>query len=107
MKNVKSVDLTPLIRKSLIPYEPEKVILFGSYAWGKPNESSDLDLLIIKNTHADYYKRIPEVRKYLYGIDKPFDILVLTEKEVRKRLAMGDFFIGEILEKGVVLYEKE
>lgn len=87
--------------------QPEKIILFGSHAWGKPTPDSDIDLLIIKDTEQDHYRRIPEARRYLYDIDKPFDILVLTPKEVENRLQLGDFFIKEIIEKGKILYEKQ
>jgi len=92
---------------SLLPYQPEKVILFGSYAWGKPGKDSDFDLLIIKKTGQNYFKRIPEVRKYLLEIDSPFDILVMTPEEVKKRVKKGDWFIKEILQKGKVLYERK
>lgn len=93
------------ITKNLKKYKPEKIILFGSYARGKSKRNSDIDLLIIKRTKRNPYKRIPEVRKYLYDIDKAFDILVLTPKEVQKRLELGDFFIEEIIKRGKVLYE--
>lgn len=93
------------IVNNLKKYKPEKVILFGSYAWGKPKKDSDIDLLVVKNTRQKPYKRIPEVRRYLYGINYPFDILVLTPGEVAKRLKMKDFFIEEIMNKGKVLYE--
>jgi predicted nucleotidyltransferase len=86
-------------------YKPKKIILFGSFAWGKPNKNSDIDLLIIKDTKKDYYQRIPEVRSLLHNIDRAFDILVMTQKEVAKRLKLGDFFIEDILKKGKVIYE--
>jgi len=86
-------------------YKPKKIILFGSFAWGKPNKNSDIDLLIIKDTKKDYYQRIPEVRSLLHNIDRAFDILVMTQKEVTKRLKLGDFFIEDILKKGKVIYE--
>jgi len=86
-------------------YKPKKIILFGSFARGKPNKNSDIDLLIIKDTKKDYYQRIPEVRSLLHNIDRAFDILVMTQKEVAKRLKLGDFFIEDILKKGKVIYE--
>lgn len=93
--------------ENLKRYKPKKVILFGSYARGKPGRNSDIDLLIIKKTQQRYYKRIPEAGSYLHNIDRPFDILVLTPTEVKKRLRLGDFFIKEILKKGKVLYEEK
>ena len=94
------------IVQNLKRYKPEKMILFGNYAWGKPNQDSDMDILIVKKTAQKHYERIPEARRYLYDLDQAFDILVLTPEEVEKRLALGDFFIQEIWEKGKVLYEK-
>ena len=91
--------------KSLKKYKPEKIILFGSYAWGKPKKDSDIDILIIKKTKKNHYKRIPEAKKYLHGIDHAFDILVMNPEEVKKRLSLGDFFIEEIIKKGKILYE--
>ena len=63
-----SKKLKPIIQK-LKSYQPDKVILFGSYAWGKPDRDSDVDLLVIKNTKQNPYRRIPEVRKKLNDLD--------------------------------------
>jgi len=91
--------------KNLKEYKPEKIILFGSYAWGKPKKDSDIDLLIIKKTKRSPYKRIPEARRYLHNINQAFDILVMKPEEVERRLKLGDFFIEEIIKKGKILYE--
>jgi predicted nucleotidyltransferase len=100
----KIVDL--LIKK----YHPDKIILFGSYAYGKPTEDSDIDLLIIKAIDEKRrIDRIVEVRKLVHNSIKrigiPFSPIVLTKEEVDKRLEMGDDFIEEITTKGKVLYE--
>lgn len=92
------------IIENLKPYQPKKIILFGSFIF-KKNKDSDIDLLIVKDTKKDHYKRIPEARSYLHNIDQAFDILVMTSKEIKKRLELGDFFIKDIIEKGKVLYE--
>lgn len=96
----------PKIVEALMPYQPEKVFLFGSSAWEKSSKDSDFDLLIVKRTRRSHFRRIPEARKYLYKIDGAFDILVMTPEEVKKRAVLGDFFIREILKKGKILYEK-
>lgn len=95
------------IVKNLKKYKPKRVILFGSRAWGKPGKDSDIDLLIIKKTKQNPYKRIPEARSYLHDVDQAFDLLVLTPAEVEKRLRLGDFFIENIIKKGKVLYESK
>jgi len=87
-------------------FNPEKIILFGSYAWGKPLEDSDLDLLIIMESKLPPVKRIIKVSKILRPRMVSIDILVKTPEEIKKRLAIGDFFIQEILNKGKILYER-
>ena len=98
-------NFSPIIKR-LKQYKPDKVILFGSYAWGKPNKNSDIDLLVIKNTKQGYYQRIPKVRGYLNEFYFAFDILVLTPNEVKISLNSENFFIQDIINKGKILYEK-
>jgi len=87
-------------------YKPKKVILFGSYAYGEPTEDSDIDLLIIKNTDKRPIDRWVEVKRILRDRSRmlPVSPLVYTEKEIEERIAMKDFFVEEIFEKGEVLY---
>ena len=95
------------IVEKIKPYNPEKIILFGSYAWGKPNRDSDFDLMIIKKTRERYSKRAFKVRNLLNNVEEPFDILVMTPTEIKKRLEINDFFIKKILNKGAIIYEKK
>jgi len=87
-------------------YKPKKVILFGSYAYGEPTEDSDIDLLIIKDTDKRPIDRWVEVKRLLRdrGRTLPVSPFVYTEKEIEERLAIKDFFIEEIFEKGDILY---
>lgn len=85
--------------------QPEKIILFGSWAWGNPGPDSDVDLCVIKKTD--------NTRKEAIKIDEatsqrnfPLDILVYTPEYVAKRSVLGDFFIEDILNKGKLLYER-
>lgn len=88
-------------------YKPEKIILFGSYAWGKPTSDSDVDLFIIKQSRKRQIDRMRELRKKLFRYDfPPLDLLVYTPQEMRRRISIGDFFIGDIISKGKVLYER-
>lgn len=95
--------MTQKIKKE---YHPEKIILFGSYAWGNPDKHSDIDLFIIKKTTDRHIERSVEIRKILDKENGLFalDPIVYTPEETRQRLKMGDLFIGKILTKGVVLY---
>lgn len=86
-------------------YKPEKIILFGSYAWGKPHEDSDVDLLVVKTSRKRRIDRVRDLRLKLYGNNfPPMDILVYTPGEIKKRLAIGDFFVEDIVSKGKILY---
>jgi predicted nucleotidyltransferase len=96
-----------IVRKIVTSYEPEKIILFGSYAYGEPDEDSDIDLLIIKDTDKRPIDRWIEVKRLVRDRHRraPVSPLVLTNKELQDRLSIRDFFLQEILEKGQVLYE--
>ena len=98
--------ITEITDRILKGYKPKKVILFGSYAYGEPTEDSDVDLLIIKNTDKKPLDRWIEVKKLLRDISRtvPISPRVYTEKEIEQRLAIKDFFIEEIFEKGDILY---
>jgi len=95
-----------ILERLLAGYTPQKVILFGSYAYGNPRPGSDIDLLIIKETSERFIDRWVTVRRLLSDPRRtvPLETIVLTPQEVSKRLAIGDQFLAEILEKGEVLY---
>jgi predicted nucleotidyltransferase len=94
-----------IMAKLLAAYAPQKVILFGSYAYGTPQADSDIDLLIIKETSERHIDRWVTVRRILSDPQRavPLETFVLTPQEVSHRLARGDQFLKEILEKGEVL----
>jgi predicted nucleotidyltransferase len=95
-----------IVARLVAHYAPQKIILFGSYAHGQPDEDSDIDLLIIKDTSERFLDRMTTVRRVTQDTHRhiPFDPLVLTPAELEERLRIGDQFIGEIIEKGQVLY---
>lgn len=95
-----------MLQKLVAEYAPQKVVLFGSYAYGTPGPDSDIDLLIIKETPERFLDRWATVHRILAGTHRgiPVETLVATTQEIEKRLAIGDQFIKEILEKGEVLY---
>jgi predicted nucleotidyltransferase len=101
-------DLQRLLEMLIANYKPEKVILFGSYAYGTPTRDSDLDLFIIKETSSTPFQRRVEVRHVCDDLQRhtAFQPLVATPEEWRQRIEMGDPFFLEIAKKGRVLYEK-
>src|ERR1041385_6510441 len=106
LKKTVGKSLRPAMQKIVDELKPEKIILFGSYAYGKPNPNSDVDLLIILKTRDSLKERSWKVSRLLLPRPFPVDILVRTPKELKAALKSGDFFIREIITRGKVLYER-
>lgn len=85
---------------------PEKIILFGSYAYGNPTPDSDVDLLVVMQNQKSHRENYLAVSECL--IPRPFgvDIVLRTPQQMRSALANGDFLIQEISERGKTLYEQ-
>jgi uncharacterized protein len=86
-------------------FKPEKIILFGSHAYGTPHEDSDVDILVVMPTRNE----LGQAMQIRLSVDYhfPLDLLVRTPKNLAWRLADGDWFLNEIVAKGEVLYEKD
>jgi uncharacterized protein len=84
----------------------ERVILFGSYARGKADRDSDVDILVIGSFEGRSVDKAVEIQMRLRP-GFPMDLLVRTLEKVRERLEMGDAFMREILERGKMLYEAD
>jgi predicted nucleotidyltransferase len=98
--------LADIIQRIVNGLRPDKIILFGSYAYGNPGQDSDLDLLVILNTTVRPAERAVMVSRLLRPRPFPMDILVRTPEEIEDRLKASDTFIQEVMSKGVVLYER-
>ncbi len=85
-------------------YHPEKIILFGSMASGNITETSDIDLLVIKETPKGFFDRLREVA-LLCDHDVGADIIVYTPEEYERACEKSLFFREEILKKGKVIYD--
>ena len=98
------LDIAEKIRKN---YHPEKIILFGFFAYGKATRDSDIDMLIVKRTRKKSMDRWFTLKKLCQDPNRgiPFSPLVFTPKELDHRLSLADQFIKEILQKGQVLYK--
>jgi predicted nucleotidyltransferase len=85
-------------------FHPDKIILFGSYAYGTPHVDSDVDILVIMpaRNQIDQACRIDRICE----ADFPLDLIVRTPGNMRWRLEEGDSFLREIVSRGKVLYEK-
>jgi predicted nucleotidyltransferase len=85
-------------------FRPQKIVLFGSYAYGTPTEASDVDLLVIMPHRGSAVRQAVEIEMKVRA-PFPLDLLVRSPEKLRKRLALGDWFMWETLQKGLVLYE--
>lgn len=101
-----SATLPKAVERIARELNPQKIILFGSYAYGAPTPDSDVDLLVVMETDATPKERSWAVSRLLIPRPFPVDILVKTPTEVQSSLASGDFFLREILTRGKVLYEQ-
>jgi len=87
-------------------FNPERIILFGSYAAGMPGKDSDLDLLIIRDTALPMHERGNEIRLSLIGTKIPIDILVFTKSEFETEKQKKHSFLSSVLKNSKVLYER-
>jgi predicted nucleotidyltransferase len=93
-----------LARQIAQQFQPERIILFGSYAYGKPDPESDVDLLVVMPARNE----ISQAIRIRLAVEHPFalDLIVRTPERLRRRLELGDWFLREIVSQGKVLYEK-
>ena len=106
MAMIGSDKIADIVKKIVSGYNPEKIILFGSYATGKPTEDSDLDLMVIKATDLPRPQRTVQVRKMLYGAMIPIDLIVYTPQEIAESKDNIFSFVSEVLNTGKTLYER-
>ncbi|TSC66918.1 MAG: DNA polymerase subunit beta [Parcubacteria group bacterium Gr01-1014_66] len=92
-------------KKIVAGFQPEKIILFGSYAWGEPGPDSDVDLFIVKKTDNSTREIAREIDGSIFPRPFPIDLVVYTPEQVEKWRTI-DFFIKNIFAKGKVLYAK-
>jgi predicted nucleotidyltransferase len=98
-----------IVRRIVEAYAPEKIILYGSYAYGTPGPDSDFDLLIVKETTDPMHERWFKVQKAIWPLPTTIstESLVVTQAELDRRLQIGDQFFQEIVSQGKVIYERQ
>jgi len=87
-------------------FKPEKIILFGSHAYGQPTPKSDVDLLVVMNFEGSPIQQAIKISQEL-GLVTPMDLLVRTPEQVRERLRIEDPFMRKVVEHGEVMYEAD
>ena len=102
-----SQKIQTIVDKIARGFDPQKIILFGSYAWGTPSTESDVDLCIVKEDSRDTFSLMREVNRSIAHRDIPVDIVVYRPQQLAQRSEMGDPFVRRIINQGKVLYEKQ
>jgi uncharacterized protein len=87
-------------------FSPDRVILFGSHAYGTPQPWSDVDLLVVMDTPQGEGRAMQAVRNSMPPRPFSVDVVVRSQTEIDRRIALDDWFLEEITRKGQVLYER-
>jgi predicted nucleotidyltransferase len=93
-----------LARRIAAEISPQRVILFGSHAWGSAGPDSDVDLLVITDRPAGSDASLNLRRKIDYSF--PLDLIVCDARRLGRRIKAGDFFLQDAVQFGKVLYER-
>ncbi|MGR3309797.1 MAG: nucleotidyltransferase domain-containing protein [Candidatus Brocadiales bacterium] len=110
LKKISQVDgelLKEIVSRIVNAVHPARIILFGSHAYGRPKDESDLDILVIMHSELPRYRRSVPIYRALAGLLVPKDILAYTQEEIEEWSEVPQAFITTVLRKGKVIYEKE
>ena len=103
-KRIPADAIKNVVEQIVKKFNPKKVILFGSYAYGQPKPESDVDLLVIMDTRLSGIRQAIEINnqiQYTFGLD----LLVYTPERLQQRISWGDQFLREIVSRGKIVYE--
>lgn len=92
---------------SLLPYEPDRLYLFGSWAREEEDILSDMDIVVIKNTSSPFFDRLREVSRLLPAKIGGVDIFVYTPEEFKKMGRDGNAFVEMVKEEGLIIYDRK
>jgi predicted nucleotidyltransferase len=101
-----AVTLPRALERLVAAADPVKVVLFGSYAYGRPTPDSDVDLLVVLDADLSLDDRYLLVSEALYPRQFPVDLIVLTPIELAERLERGNLLVADIMSRGLVLHER-
>ena len=104
---IENRQIDEIVNRIASSYNPDKIILFGSYARGNYSENSDLDFILIKETTAPKHKRGVEVRKLFFGLPIPMDFKIYTSAEFNNELANKYSFLSSAIKGSRILYERQ
>jgi uncharacterized protein len=104
VKMISRRDIKRVCAQIVREFRPQRIILFGSYAYGRPTPDSDVDLLVVMPLKVRATDKAVEISNRLEH-QFPIDLLVRSPEELRQRIEWNDFFLREATEKGVVMYD--
>jgi len=101
--------LRSIVKKIAEAVSPEKIVLFGSYAWGNPDKNSDMDILVVANMKGKRWDRSGYILSLLEKENEaiPLDIIVYTQMELELLTKHRISFIRKIMDKGKLLYARK
>lgn len=97
--------INEIIKRVVDNYHPDKIILFGSYACGKPTKDSDIDLLIVKDDDLPKIERNRKVRSYLRDLIIPVDVFVKTNEEFNRYKNIIGTIVYPAAKYGKIMYD--
>ena len=103
-KRIPQKAIDEVVRQIAEKFQPQKIILFGSYARGKPRPESDVDLLVVMDTPLKESQQSLEIRRHL-GVMFGLDLIVYTPDRLQERVQMGDWFLRDVIKEGKIVYE--
>jgi uncharacterized protein len=101
---VEAADIIAFVDRVAAKFLPQRIVLFGSYGYGIPTPDSDVDLLVIMNYRGPSHRKAIKIRTEV-DASFPMDLLVRSQSEIQRRIGWNDFFLKEVTEKGLVLYD--
>lgn len=105
MKTVSQELLDEVTARLAAEFQPEQVWLFGSHAWGQPDEGSDLDLLVVvRQSDETPVRRAQRAHRCLRGLGVAKDVLVKTRAELERFRNVRSSLEADILERGRLIY---
>lgn len=108
MKTISAVTRNEVIRRLVKEFQPETIYLFGSYAWGKPDEESDMDLLVIvPESRENPIQRSVRAQRSLFGVKVAVDVIVKTRREFLRYAAVKASLEAQINREGKLLYGRK
>ena len=102
---VQRSDIIEYANEVVRQFQPERIILFGSYAEGKATVDSDVDLFVEMNHTQSSLQQALVIRKAIKRTF-PLDLVVKKPSEIQQRLQQNDFFLKTIMDNGQVIYER-